>query len=183
MRSGLPAVLDVTGRRCVVVGAGSAGRRKVDALLAAGAEVAVIDPTGIDPTGGPSTPSVEVIDRSWQPGDLSGAHLVVVATDRPEVNDAVAAEAEAVGALVLRSDRSGDGHLTLPAVAHRASVRVAVDTGGDSPAVAAVIRDEIDRFLDVEGDRWDELARWAAERRPASVAEVEARLAELRGSA
>ncbi|MEM9609096.1 MAG: NAD(P)-dependent oxidoreductase [Actinomycetota bacterium] len=178
MRPGLPAVLDVVGRRCVVVGAGSAGRRKVDALLAAGADVAVIDPTG-----GPSTPSVEVIGRSWEPGDLSGAHLVVVATDRPEVNDAIAAEAEAVGALVLRSDGSGDGHLTLPAVAHRASVRVAVDTGGDSPAVAAVVRDEIDRFLDAEGERWDELARWAAERRPASVAEVEARLAELRGSA
>ena len=96
--------------------------------------------------------------------------------------DAVAAEAARLGALVLRADRPGDGHLTLPAVAHRRSVRVGVDTGGESPAVAAVVRDEIDRFLDAEDDRWDALVRWAAEHRPVSIAEVGARLAELRRS-
>ncbi|MEM9747242.1 MAG: bifunctional precorrin-2 dehydrogenase/sirohydrochlorin ferrochelatase [Actinomycetota bacterium] len=182
MRPGLPAVLDVAGRQCVVVGAGAGGRRKIDALVAAGADVTVIDPVGLGGTGSDRAPrsEVEVIVRRWEPGDLQGAHLVVIATDIPDVNEAVAAEAESVGALVVRSDGVGVGHLTLPAVAQRASVRVAVDTGGGSPAVAAVLRDEIAHVLDAEGDRWDELARWAAERRPVSIAAVEARLAELR---
>ncbi|MEM9040517.1 MAG: NAD(P)-dependent oxidoreductase [Actinomycetota bacterium] len=177
MRPGLPAVLDVVGRRCVVVGAGAGGRRKIDALVAAGADVTVIDPVGAGET---QASAVAVIARPWEPGDLQGADLVVIATDVPDVNDAVAVEAESVGAQVLRSDGAGDGDVTLPAVAQRASVRVAVDTGGGSPAMAAVLRDEIAHFLDSEGDRWDELARWAAERRPVSIADVEARLAELR---
>ncbi|MEM9566407.1 MAG: NAD(P)-dependent oxidoreductase [Actinomycetota bacterium] len=191
MRPGLPAVLDVAGRRCVVVGAGVGGRRKLAALVAAGARATVIDPAGLDPAarerltpdGAASTTDVDVVARRWQPGDGSDAVLVVVATDDPEVNASVAAEAEATGALVLRADDGDEGDLRLPAVARGRHLTVAVDSGGGSPALAAVARDEIARFLAAEGDRWEELARWAFEHRPVSVADVEAKLTALRGRA
>ena len=42
--SGYPVNLVVAGRRCVVVGAGRIAARKIDALLAAGADVHVVAP-------------------------------------------------------------------------------------------------------------------------------------------
>ncbi|MEM9655069.1 MAG: NAD(P)-dependent oxidoreductase [Actinomycetota bacterium] len=189
MRPGLPAVLDVSGRHCVVVGAGAGGRRKLAALVHAGAQVTVIDPAGLDlatvQSAAPEVPwsevDVAVAAREWRSGDGAGAALVVVATDDPTVNAAAAAEAEANGALVLRADRGEAGRLRLPAVARRSGLTVAVDTGGGSPALAAVARDEVTGFLAAEGPLWDELARWAADNRPAGVAEVRGKLAELRG--
>ncbi len=189
MRPGLPVVLDVVDRRCVVVGAGAGGRRKLAALVAAGARVTVIDPAGLDqaalrdvaPEVAWGEVGIDVVTRRWQPGDGAEATLVVVATDDPEVNAAVAAEATTAGALVLRSDGAEAGDLRLPAVARRSHLTVAVDSGGGSPALAAVARNEIIRLLAADGERWDELARWAVEHRPVSVVDVEARLAALRG--
>ncbi|MEM7338798.1 MAG: NAD(P)-dependent oxidoreductase [Actinomycetota bacterium] len=179
-RQGLPLVLDVTTRRCVVVGAGAGGRRKLTALLAAGAKVTVIDPA-ISALDGDDTSAVTPIRRAWRHGDLADADLVVIATDDQAVNTAAAAEANAVGALVLRADRSDEGDVWLPAVTRRESLTIAVDSGGASPAVAAVARAELTRILDEEGDRWDELVRWATRNRPVSVAEAEAKLSEMRG--
>ena len=42
--SGYPVNLVVAGRHCVVVGAGRIAARKIDALLAAGADVRVVAP-------------------------------------------------------------------------------------------------------------------------------------------
>ena len=177
--TGLPVVLDVAGKRCVVVGAGVGGRRKITALLAAGATVTVIDPAveaAADEFDG-----VHVEARPWRSGDTEGAFVVVIATDDPAVNEAAAVEARADGALVLRADRPAEGDLRLPAVDRVAGLTVAVDSGGTAPAVAAVARTELTTALLAESDRWDELGRWAAARRPVAAADVAARLAEMRG--
>lgn len=190
--SGLPVVLDVTGRRCVVVGAGVGGARKVTALLLAGASVTVIDPALspavappwiADHDGNAPAPPVDVTvkARPWRSGDTDGALVVVIATDDPATNEAAAAEAQAGGSLVLRADRPAAGDLRLPAVERVAGLTVAVDSGGAAPAVAAVARTELTTALRAEGERWDELGRWAAERRPVAAADVAARLAEMRG--
>ncbi|MEM9134985.1 MAG: NAD(P)-dependent oxidoreductase [Actinomycetota bacterium] len=187
--SGLPVVLDVADRRCIVIGAGIGGRRKIAAILAAGATVTVIDPAAgpgsVNPTGdgadGVDPAVVRIEARPWRSGDTDGAFLVVIATDDPAVNEAAAAEARADGALVLRADRPPAGDLRLPAVERVAGLTVAVDSGGASPAVAAVARTELTTALRAEGDRWDELGRWAAARRPVAAADVAARLAEMRG--
>ncbi len=188
-------VLDLSERRCVVIGAGVGGSRKLAALRAAGATVTVIDPTlapalalsgDADPADagagtGDTAAGMAVEARPWRSGDTDGAFLVVIATDDPDVNEAAAAEAHADGALVLRADRPAAGDLRLPAVDRVAGLTVAVDSGGSAPAVAAVARTELIGTLRAEADRWDELGRWAAERRPVAAADVAARLAEMRG--
>lgn len=134
--TGLPLLLDVAGRRVVVAGAGAVAARRVRTLLDAGADVVVIAPeTTVHP-------GVAVVPREFEPADLDGAWLALACTDRPEVNAAVAAAAEARRVFCVRADRAESGTARVPAVAALEDVTVAVN-GGDDPRRAAVLRDAI----------------------------------------
>ena len=96
--------LDLHGVDVLVVGAGPIAARKVDGLSAAGAAVRVVAPSVSlamqEHIDGGRVRTVEA--RPYQRGDLDGARLVVTATGDPEVDDAVAADASARGALGQR---------------------------------------------------------------------------------
>ena len=90
-----PAYLNIAGRRAVVVGGGEVAERKTAQLLASGANVTLVSPD--------ATPELERlasegrmrwIRRAYAPGDLAGAWLAIAATDDPEVQRNVHAEAE-----------------------------------------------------------------------------------------
>lgn len=123
--------------------------RKVRGLLATGATVVVIAPhltpglRALVDVG-----SIAVEQRRYIPGDLAGATLAFAATDQCAVNAAVAAEAREVGALVNVADAPGEGDFTVPAVARRGALTVGVSTAGESPVVAALVRDQVAEWLD-----------------------------------
>ncbi|HET8628116.1 MAG TPA: bifunctional precorrin-2 dehydrogenase/sirohydrochlorin ferrochelatase [Thermomicrobiales bacterium] len=143
-----PLALTLAGRRCVVVGGGAVAERKARGLLAVGAAVTVIAPRlapGLRALA--DAGALTVAERPYAPGDLAGAVLAFAATDRREVNAAVAAEARASGALVNVADAPGEGDFTLPAVARRGGLTVAVATAGESPLVASLVRDRLAECL------------------------------------
>lgn len=133
-------MMDLRGRRVLVVGGGGVARRKVDDLVAAGARVEVVAPE-IDP--GIERPGVVVRRRPWRPGDTEGAWLVVTATGDPTVDRAVFVEAERRRIFCNAADDPAHCSVTLPAVLRRPPVVVAVGTAGTSPALAAWLRDRI----------------------------------------
>ncbi len=142
--SGYPLLLDLTGRRVVVVGGGQVAGRRVPALVAAGAEVEVVAPTlraEVDGSG------AVVHRRRWVPGDLAGAWLVLACTDNPEVNAAVAAEADRLRIWCVRADDATGGTARVPAVARSGPVTVAVNAG-DDPRLAIAVRDAVRLQLD-----------------------------------
>ncbi len=132
------AALDLRGRRCLVAGGGAVARRKVEGLLAAGAEVLVVAPEIEDMPDGAA-----VERRAVRPGDLDGAVLAVCATDDGEVNAALAAEARRRGVLVNVADDPAAGDVAVPAVLRRGGLQIGVSTGGASPALARRLRDEL----------------------------------------
>jgi len=134
-----PVFLDLRGRRCVVVGGGEVARRKVESLLAAGAEVTVVAPRG-----DAMPPGVTVVPRTFQSADLDGAFFVISATNDRDVNSAVAAEAEARGILVNVVDVPAESSVILPAVVRRGEFVLAVSTGGASPALARRLRERLE---------------------------------------
>ena len=89
-----PVLLGLAGRRVLVVGGGRVAARRLPALLAAGADVVVVDP-------GPGAEVERLADqqrltlrrRPVQPDDLDGAWFVQACTDDAAVNAAVATEA------------------------------------------------------------------------------------------
>lgn len=136
-----PVNLLLAGRRCVVVGGGPVAERKVSGLVEAGADVVVIAPTVREEIR--RLGRVAVVEREYRSSDLDGAWLAVAATGDPSVNRQVHADAEAARVWVNAVDDPPACSVILPAVARRGPVVVAVSTSGQSPALAAWIRDRV----------------------------------------
>src|SRR4029077_6044844 len=98
------------------------------------------------------------VPREYAAGDLAGAYLVIAATDDPEVNHAVHAEAEARGVLVNLGDDPPYCGFILPSILRRGDLVVAVSTSGNAPALAVRIRERIERELGEEYARFLVLA-------------------------
>ena len=149
-----PVVLDMAGRRCLVVGGGPVAARRARGLLDAGAVVTVVAPRVVSaieemasgsrpgPPGGPPA-GVEVELRPYRHGEVGRFALVVTATGDRVVDGSVVADALAAGVPVASATGDLPGTVRLPAVVRRGPVTVAVSTGGASPALAVGLRDRI----------------------------------------
>jgi precorrin-2 dehydrogenase/sirohydrochlorin ferrochelatase len=154
-----PVFLDLAGQPVVVVGGGPVAERKVEGLVDTGAAVTVISPALTQRLRElVSKAVVEHVARPYTWGDVSGARLAFVATDDADVNAAVAQEARARGVWVNAADDRPHCDFILPAVVRRGRLTVAVGTGGASPALAAVMRDEVAATLPEECEALLDLA-------------------------
>jgi uroporphyrin-III C-methyltransferase / precorrin-2 dehydrogenase / sirohydrochlorin ferrochelatase len=123
-----PLMLDLTGRRTVVVGGGQVALRRVRGLLQAGAHVVVVAPS-VQPEL--AALPVTVLRRPYRRGDLSAAWLAHAATSDPEVNARVAAEAEKNRIWCVRADDASASGAWTPAVTRHGGVTVAVSSAAD----------------------------------------------------
>jgi uroporphyrin-III C-methyltransferase / precorrin-2 dehydrogenase / sirohydrochlorin ferrochelatase len=123
-----PLMLDLTGRRAVIIGGGAVALRRAGTLLAAGAQVHVIAPQ-VDPAL--AALPVTVSQRRYRDDDLAGAWLVHAATGDPAVNAAVAADAERQRLWCVRADDAARSRAWTPAVTRHGDLTVAVTAGGD----------------------------------------------------
>jgi len=133
----------LAGRRVVVVGGGPVAARRVHRLLAAGADVVVVSPAAALPIRESADAGrLTWLNRRYQDGDLDGAWYVVAATDDPQVNAAVAGEAEAARVFCVRADHGRRGSALTPATGSALGLRVGVlSEGGPDPRRAAAARD------------------------------------------
>jgi len=89
-----PVSLNISGRKCVVVGGGQVALRKAKALLEHGADVEVISPelcpqlVKLSESG-----EIGILAREYQSGDLKEAFVAIAATDDSEVNQQMVTEA------------------------------------------------------------------------------------------
>ncbi|MCX6030912.1 MAG: bifunctional precorrin-2 dehydrogenase/sirohydrochlorin ferrochelatase [Chloroflexi bacterium] len=161
-------LIGLTSRPAVVIGGGSVAGRKVVALLAADASVTVISPELTPELAALAAAGrIASMGRAYRDGDLAGAWLVIAATDDPQVNAAVWAEAERRGCLVNVVDDSTHSNFIVPAVVRRGEVTVAVSTGGASPALARRLKEQFEALI---GPEYGNLADLLAELRPELIA-------------
>ncbi|MFC2029169.1 bifunctional precorrin-2 dehydrogenase/sirohydrochlorin ferrochelatase [Chloroflexota bacterium] len=148
--SGYPVTLvDLDRTSCVVIGGGEIAERKVTALREAGARPLVISPSLSDALRCQAEAGeIEAIEREYQTGDLSGARLVIAATDEPEINEAVWQEAQAVGCLVNVVDDPNRCDFYVPATIRRGALTISISTAGSSPLLAGRIRHALEQQFD-----------------------------------
>jgi uroporphyrin-III C-methyltransferase/precorrin-2 dehydrogenase/sirohydrochlorin ferrochelatase len=134
--------LRLRGRRVAVIGGGAVAARRVPRLLAAGADVALVSPE--------VTPALEELAaqgrigwrrRPYAAGDCGDAWLVIACSSRPEVNAAVAEEAEANRTWCVRSDDAAASTAWTPASGTAGDTSVGVLSG--DPRHSAAIRDAV----------------------------------------
>lgn len=138
--------LRLAGKKVVMIGGGTVAQRRVPVLISHGADVHVIARA--------ATPAVEALAeqqpgitltlRDYRDGDLDGAWYAIAATDDPEVNAAVVAEAESRRIFCVRADAGRDGTAVTPASFDYEGLMVGVLAGGEhrrSAAVRSAIRE------------------------------------------
>ena len=144
--------LDLAGRGVLVVGGGRIALRKVRNLLPTGAEIAVVAPQ-IDSeleALAAERPELRLVRRPYESGDLEGAALAFVCTDKPAVNGQVVRDARARGVLVNNACDYRDGDFIVPArMDFGEKIAVTVSTEGRAPALAKRLKQEIQ-------ERWKE---------------------------
>ncbi len=146
-----PLFLDLRCSRCLIVGAGRVGRRKLADVLACNPkEVLVLDP-GLSAEAVSDITSdsrVRFAARSFLDEDVSGCRLVFAATSSSAVNRAVAEACRAYGVLCNCVDAPDRSDFLVPARICRDRFVVALSTQGASPALAKRLRTELENRLD-----------------------------------
>jgi uroporphyrin-III C-methyltransferase/precorrin-2 dehydrogenase/sirohydrochlorin ferrochelatase len=116
--------------------------RRIPALLDAGAEILLVSPKATAALEDLAAAGrIRWAARGYEPGDCGGAWLVCACTDRPEVNQAIAAAAEAQQTWCVRADDAGASAAWTPASGRAGDVRIGVLSG--DPRHSAAIRDAV----------------------------------------
>jgi precorrin-2 dehydrogenase/sirohydrochlorin ferrochelatase len=174
-------MVDLEGRRCLVVGGGGVAERKVGLLLASGAAVCVVSPAASPRLRAlASSGRIRLSCRPVQTKDLAGAFLVFAATDDVRVNRRVAGHARRAGILVNVADDPAGCSFLVPSVIRRGELTIAISTGGGSPALAKRLRRRLERTIGPEYETFLDALRTLRERAQAIMPDPAARQALFR---
>lgn len=158
MSSYYPVLLNLEGKRCVVVGDRWVVEERVRGLLDAGAAVTVICRElcqALKPLH--DTGAIAWNPREYRTGDLDGCFLVVSAPRDAEVSRRVFRDAESSGVLASAVDDEPHCRFIYPAIHRQGDLIVAVSSSGRSPALASRLRDRFARETGPEYARLLEL--------------------------
>ena len=151
----LPIFLKLDGRPGLLVGAGNVALEKVRTLLTTGVRLCVIAPEAkaeIQQLAGEG--KLEWIQRRFLPADLDGNFIAIAATDDAEVNATVYHEAARREILVNSVDDPPHCDFYFGSIVRRGDLQIAISTAGESPAVAQLLRREIDELLAEDLGLW-----------------------------
>jgi siroheme synthase-like protein len=144
---------------CVVVGGGKIAEGKVDGLLAVKADVTVISPDLTSHLRDLANQKlINYVARTYQPGDLSGAFLVICATDQADINHQVWQEATANHQLVNVVDDTPRCNFIAPSILRKGDLTIAISTSGKAPALAVRLKERLQREIGPQYERFLELA-------------------------
>jgi precorrin-2 dehydrogenase len=168
MNTYYPIYVQLREQPCIVIGGGKIAEGKVEGLLDAKARVTVIAPE-LTPKLHMLTEEKQIahFPRTYQPGDLTGAFMVICATDQADINHEVWQEASANHQLVNVVDDTPRCNFIAPSILRKGDLTIAISTSGKAPALAVRLKErfqrdigpEYARFLDLAGELREPLAQ------------------------
>ncbi len=135
----LPVMLDVSGKRCVIIGGGRAAARKAKTLIENGADVTVISESMCDAFDGMA---VRFIKKQYCADDISGCFIAVAATDSVELNRRIKEDAKDKARLFMSAD-GGASDMAFTAYTRSGDVTAAVSTGGAYPLLGVKVSNSL----------------------------------------
>lgn len=143
-----PIMMNIKDKVAVVVGGGQIAHRKVIGLLQAGAQITVISPAiHVNIEKLLHTNKITWKKKKFESVDLDSALIVIAATNDQKVNEYVALSTRNYQ-LVNVVDNQEMSNFHVPAKLKRGDLTITVATGGASPILAKVIRNELATIYD-----------------------------------
>lgn len=144
----LPIFMNITNRLCVVIGGGEVAARKVAMLLKANAAITLYSPALCDELQGlANAKNIHYINAHFEAAQLTGACIVIAATDDAAVNSAVSVAAKAQNIPVNVVDAPSLCTFTMGSIIERSPVVIAISSEGKAPVLARYIRTKIETML------------------------------------
>jgi precorrin-2 dehydrogenase/sirohydrochlorin ferrochelatase len=143
-----PIFLELGERRSVVIGGGSVAARKAQALLNAGTRLVVVAER-IDNmmTVICQGKNAELIKSKYSKEYLSGAVLVIAATNNNQLNKQIYKDCQELEVLCNVVDVPELCDFYVPAVLKRGNLQIAIGTEGCCPAYAGHIRKKLEEIF------------------------------------
>src|SRR5713101_6080147 len=143
-----PAMLDIRGRLAIVIGGDPVAAEKAAALATSGAYVYVQSPEFCDELLKLAEQKRDTLYRkAYEPGDLARDYVVIVATNDPQLVQAIWDETQERGQLVNIVDVPEYCSFILPSVLRRGQLNIAVSTEGTNPGLAKRIRQSLEELF------------------------------------
>lgn len=171
-----PVFLDANHLRCLVVGAGEVGARKLELILKTPAKITVVSPEAV------STVTKLVNDndltfhhRKFEDADLDNINIVFVATDDENVNKYVHDLATERGILVNVVDNTPLCKFITPSIVDRSPIIIAMSSGGVAPVLLRYLRQKLESVIPTHVSRLGEFSERFRDKVKAKLPSVTAR--------
>ena len=143
-----PLLLDLKGKKCIVVGGGRVARRKVHSLLKTGAAVKIISPN--------LTQNLKKLAEqnkiSWtasryQKRYIQNSFLVIAAAADKKINSKISRDAQKSRIPVNVVDSPEESSFIVPSNISRGDLIISISTSGKVPALSKRIRKDLTKLL------------------------------------
>lgn len=127
-----PMMINLEGRKILIVGGGNVASRRANTLITCGAEVIAVSPNFIDDF---PVETVRIV-RKFQPEDIApDISLVIAATNDRATNSFIHATAKSLSVPVNVADNPAECDFIFPSLIVSGHVAASVCSAGDSPGL------------------------------------------------
>jgi precorrin-2 dehydrogenase / sirohydrochlorin ferrochelatase len=144
--------LDLKKKHAVVLGGGSEAELKVVKLIDAGASTTVVArrfTKGLRALS--QTAGVRLIEKDPRDAETLVRELkpkvLFISTGEPRADEELAALGRSLGILICVVDNPQLNDFNMPALAKVGTLRIAISTGGKSPAMAKMLRKRVEKMI------------------------------------
>ena len=143
----LPVFLDLTSKKCVIIGGGEVAHRKAKLLLKTEALVHIVAAEFSERIKDLNSDACTLVTEEFNQRHLIDAVLVLAATASASVNREVATAANSLNIPVNVVDEPALCSCIMPALIDKSPVVIAISTGGNSPVLTRRLKELIEIIL------------------------------------
>ncbi|MBF2489014.1 precorrin-2 dehydrogenase/sirohydrochlorin ferrochelatase family protein [Listeria marthii] len=138
-----PIMLDITGKKVVIIGGGKVALRKIAGLLDADADILVV---GLNVLPEIKALNVRVVEEGYRAEHLESAFMIFICTDNPEVNQLVLRD-RAPWQLVNDTTEQANSDFFNMATVTKNELTIGISTGGGNPGYAKKVKREVSQLV------------------------------------
>ena len=161
-----PFMIDISGRKCLVVGGGKVAFHKIKILLRFGVKIFAAAPLFSEEFQclKKGDGQVTFLQREFADSDIDGMDFVVAATGEESVNLHISKLCRERGILINVVDNKEACSFLFPAMIEEKDLLVAVSSGGKSPASVSYLKKKIQEAIpDYYGEMTEKLGAFRGE--------------------